>query len=337
MLDPGPEHRCLGVEPGLVDGARPSGCHVQQPGPQHPVGAAGQVDHHGDVAAGAELAGPPHVLVDAEGRHALEPVGVSDPCCGFDLRDPPQGVPTHAETTGQRRDRGVVFRQGVDRPGDRPAGQRRPVSSQRMLLGERADRAHRFGAPEDPLAPHHHHRAVPERGVSQQVLPAPVRDRDHTAGAASLDLLDGLHKQVQLIVDLAGGEHPHALHAEHHCRRQAAVIVTVHVTGAFIRSASWSLRILRAPALSTCEQQPPGASPNHPQRRRAPCRKDARPATSPPKRAGCQEHDRCAAGQAARDDSAIGRLASRGRDHTRDDMHSPRLCSHRWLRSHPVA
>jgi hypothetical protein len=61
------------------------------------------------------------------------------------------------------------------------------------------------------------------------------------------------------------------------------------------------------------------------------------PQRSPPKRAGCQEHDRCAAGQAARDDFAIGRLASRGRDHSRDDMHSPRLCSHRWLESHPVA
>jgi len=63
-----------------------------------------------------------------------------------------------------------------------------------MFLGERLDRARRLGTPEDPLAPHHHHRPMPERGVAQQMLPAPVRHRDHAAAVAPAHPLDGLHQ-----------------------------------------------------------------------------------------------------------------------------------------------
>jgi len=134
---------------------------------------------------------------------------------------------------------------------------------------ERRDRAGRFGAPEDPLAPHHHHRSVPERCVAQQVLAASVGHCDHTAGSASLDLPGGFDEQVQLTAELARGEHPHAGNTEHHCCRTTATIATVHVTGAFIRSATWSLRIMKVPALTSPELRYLGASPNHPQRRRA--------------------------------------------------------------------
>ena len=143
------------------------------------------------------------------------------------------------------------------------------MPGQRVVLGERRDRAGRLGAPEDPLAPHHHHRAVPERGVAQQVFPASVGYSDHTAGSAPLDLPGGFDEQVQLTAELARGEHPHARHTEHHRCRTAATIATVHVTGAFIRSATWSLRIMKVPALTSPEPRCLGASPNHPQRRRA--------------------------------------------------------------------
>ena len=43
---------------------------------------------------------------------------------------------------------------------------------------------------------------MPERGITQHVLTAPVSQRDHPADPALLHLLGGLHQQVQLTVDL---------------------------------------------------------------------------------------------------------------------------------------
>jgi hypothetical protein len=65
---------CLGPvgEPGLERGLGAAFDHVQQPGGAGAVADRGQVDDHGDVLVA--LAGvPPHVLIDADHRDAVEP------------------------------------------------------------------------------------------------------------------------------------------------------------------------------------------------------------------------------------------------------------------------
>jgi len=100
------------------------------------------------------------------------------------------------------------------------------------------------------------------------MLPPPMRHSDHAARGTSADAVRRLDEKVEFAADLGGGEHRDPGHAEHHRSHRAAAISTVHVTGAFIRSASSSLRILKAPALTTGEPPTLAASPNHPQRRR---------------------------------------------------------------------
>jgi hypothetical protein len=69
-LDVRPELGLPGVEPAGVGRSGPAQHQVEQTCSDLPVRVAGQVDHAGDLAAGAEPAGPPDVLVDAEGLHA---------------------------------------------------------------------------------------------------------------------------------------------------------------------------------------------------------------------------------------------------------------------------
>jgi hypothetical protein len=68
-LDVRPELGLSCVEPGGVGRAGAAEDQVEQTGSDLPVCVAGEVDHAGDFAAGAELAGPPDVLVDAKGLH----------------------------------------------------------------------------------------------------------------------------------------------------------------------------------------------------------------------------------------------------------------------------
>jgi hypothetical protein len=74
---------------------------------------------------------------------------------------------------------------------------------------------------------------VAEGRVVQQLLPPTVGHRQDTAGAATLELLVGLHRQPQpAAAVLHSRQDTHTRNAEHHrCRR--AALSTVHLVEAF--------------------------------------------------------------------------------------------------------
>src|SRR5215204_2465902 len=81
---------------------------IQQPGVQASGLVTGQIHDDRDGSIDPDPRGPPNVLIDSEGLHAAQPIGVADAGLGFDLDCVPCCVPVHAQMSGQRRDGGAV-------------------------------------------------------------------------------------------------------------------------------------------------------------------------------------------------------------------------------------
>ena len=108
-------------EPGLEHLFRAALDHVQQPRRAGAVTDRGQVDDHGHVLVAAAGV-PPHVLIDADHLHAVEPGRVVD-------QDPPAfgqdrvvgGVPRHAQALGDPGHAQVLTHDPLQRPPQPPA------------------------------------------------------------------------------------------------------------------------------------------------------------------------------------------------------------------------
>ena len=131
----------------------------------------------------------PGVVVDAGHHLDLAAVGQPDPThhltpalresSSSRIHGVPQGVPVHPQMPGQRRNRGVVMGQRVDRPADGTAGELGPRPDQRVGLGERLDRKGRLGAPPRPACatpPRSGRRSTARHGpggLADRALPRP--------------------------------------------------------------------------------------------------------------------------------------------------------------------
>lgn len=145
------------------------------------------------------------MLVDPERLDPGEPARLGDASGGLRADPGPGGVPVDAKVAGDRGDSGVVVPQRIDRPGDPPGGELRPLGRIGVTLGPRRHRAGLLGAAPDPLAPPHHHRSHETRGVMQAYDPTAMADRDDTTRNAAHDDLVSLDVKHHRAVVTAGG------------------------------------------------------------------------------------------------------------------------------------
>ena len=100
-------------EPGLERLLGAAFDHVQQPGWAGAVADAGQVDDHGDVLV-AVASVPPHVFVDPDDLHAVEPAGIVDQdALAFGKDRVVGGVPRDRQPLGTQRRRRVLGRERI--------------------------------------------------------------------------------------------------------------------------------------------------------------------------------------------------------------------------------
>ncbi|OIQ88906.1 hypothetical protein GALL_291840 [mine drainage metagenome] len=124
-----------------------------------PVLVTGQVDHPGEhprALRGCLVQGVvPHVLIDSQSAHAVEPGLVGGQVLKVRLHRAPQRPPRHREPAGQTQDGGMLGTQLADRPVDRPRRDRPSGGDQGgNLLTERAPRAAGVRARPPALTPH---------------------------------------------------------------------------------------------------------------------------------------------------------------------------------------
>ena len=173
-----------GGEPGLERLLGAALDHVQQPGRARAVPHRCQVDDHGDVLVAAAGVSP-HVLVDPDDLHAVEPAGVVDQdALAFGQDGVVGGVPGDPETLGDAGDGQVLAHEALQRP---------PQASARQL-------GPRLGRPTGVLAPHvpaatapvtadrdqQRHRTPPQRLVRQPSQDGVARRALAAAAAAPL-------------------------------------------------------------------------------------------------------------------------------------------------------
>lgn len=117
-IDALPPGRGTFGEPGLEYLLRPAFDHVQQPGRARLLPDRGEVDDHGDVFV-AVASMPPHVLVDTDRGHPIEPGRVIDqhPVSLSEDRTV-RGMPRDSETGRGPRDGEVVDDDRFQRPPD---------------------------------------------------------------------------------------------------------------------------------------------------------------------------------------------------------------------------
>ena len=139
-------------------------------------------------------------VVDADRRHATDPLGSFDQHAGVADDGVPAGHPRDPEAAGDRGHGGVVMAQAVDGPGDRSGAELGPRSGEGVLLGPGQTRTTRLGAAPDPLLPAHPHRPAERGRVMHDLDPTAVADGDDAAvGAAGQGLL-GLHRDHDMAV-----------------------------------------------------------------------------------------------------------------------------------------
>ena len=127
----------------------------------------------------------PDVFVDAEGGDLIEPGLVVGEPLQHRLHVRPHGPPRHPELTSQAPHGRVLPSHLPDRPRDR-AGRERAVRlrDDRVLLGERTDRAALLAATPTALAPPDTHRPRAHRRVGERERLPARRLRDHPAPRA---------------------------------------------------------------------------------------------------------------------------------------------------------
>ena len=148
---------------------------------QAAVLVAGQVDHPGHRLVGAgDLEWPPDVLVDAEGRDAVEPVGLGQPpvCASASIAS--QQVCQSTPRCRASADTVVSScAQRVDRPPRSPGRSAWPGAWQLVDLGEGPTGTRRFGQRQIRLRHRTRTGRAEARSVVQQLDSAAVADRDH--------------------------------------------------------------------------------------------------------------------------------------------------------------
>lgn len=140
----------------------------------------------------------PDVLVDPERGDVVEAGRVRSHRCQQRLHGPPDRAPGRPELPGQARDGGVLPTHLPQRPPGRAGRQQRSRPRDVVLdLGERADRAGRFGAAPGPLPPDQPDRPAAARHVDQRHPPPTASHGDDPALAAAHRRGRGLHDHPQ--------------------------------------------------------------------------------------------------------------------------------------------
>lgn len=225
-LHPGPERLATGREPVAVHGPGPPRHKVEQPGPDSSVLVTGQVDHPGEHlrAPLALVDVVPHMLVDAQHGHPVEPSRVAVQCVQPGVDSPPHGVPVPAKLAGQTTDRGVLAADLLHRPLDRTGREQRPRRRHSLvLLAESPTRTSGFGSDIPSLDPHQPHRPTERGHVHQPHLVAAVRVRDDSAHRPLRHVrqrLDPHHQPAPILV--AGDvQDPHPRQTQRRVTRRA--------------------------------------------------------------------------------------------------------------------
>lgn len=186
------------VQPGAVGLAGSAGDEVKEPGSG--VSRAGQIDHPGELlrSAPARVTVVPHMLIDTQDLHALEPgriirgPGQDGPNLG------PERVPRRAELAGQALDRRPLAPELADRPPDRARAQKAPWSADlRILLDEGRHRADALQTDPATLAPPDPDRPTRPRSIDHLDHHPAVTGGDDPAARASGHWIAGLHLEHQ--------------------------------------------------------------------------------------------------------------------------------------------
>ena len=164
-LDPVTPGLLLVGQPRLEGLFRAALDHVQQPSRPGAVADAGEVDDHGDVLVAAAGVSP-HVLIDPDDLHSVEPAGVLDQdTAAFGQDRVVRGVPRHPQPLGDAGHGEVLDHDGFQRPPQTTTRQLRP----------RLGRAAGVLAPHVPtttasVAAHRHHqyRGTPAHRLVRQ-------------------------------------------------------------------------------------------------------------------------------------------------------------------------
>ena len=180
-LNPGPEGLAPLTQPARVGLAGPARDQVQQPRPHPPALVTGQVHPPGQllrpppaVLDGLGRHVVPHVLVDTQHGHPLEPGEILVGRLQQRLDRVPHRAPPSAELAADPVDAGVLTADLLDRPPARPRRQRRPGRRDALvLLHERRYRAPRVGTQPPPLTPADPYRATHRRGSTSRTTTRP--------------------------------------------------------------------------------------------------------------------------------------------------------------------
>ncbi len=220
------ESRAAPGEPVAVHRPGPARDEVEEAGVHDAVLVAGQVDHPGQ-----HLRTPhplvhvvPHMLVDTEHGHPVEPGRVRVEGGQARLDGSPHGVPVNAELARQAGDRGVLAPHLRHRPLDGPGAQQRARPRNGVvLLTESACPAGWFGAEVPALDPHQPHRPTERGDVDQGHVVTVVGVRDHPAHRAPRHIRQRLdpHHQPTLSLPVDDVEHPHPGQAQPRIARRA--------------------------------------------------------------------------------------------------------------------